>query len=37
MKLFGNTSKIIDTTKNGENVPILEVAEVVLVQLNLIG
>ena len=37
MKLFGNTSKIIDKEKNGESVPILEVAEVVLVQWNLIG
>ena len=31
MKLFGNTEKLIDKTKNGENVPRLEVAEVVLV------
>ena len=31
MKLFGSTKKIIDKTKNGENVPNLEVIEVVLV------
>ena len=31
-KLFGSTEKLIDKTKNGENVPSLEVAEVVLVQ-----
>ena len=31
MKLFGNTKKIIDKTKNGENVPSFEVVEVVLV------
>ena len=31
MKLFSNTKKIIDKTKNGENVPSFEVVEVVLV------
>ena len=31
MKLFGSTKKLIDKTKNGENVPNLEVVEVVLV------
>ena len=36
MKLFGSTKKIIDKTKNGENVPSLEVVEVVLVQGNLV-
>ena len=28
MKLFGRTKKIIDKTKNGENVPNLEAVEV---------
>ena len=36
MKLFGNTKRLIDKTKNGENVPSLEVVEVVLVQCNLV-
>ena len=36
MKLFGSTKKIIDKTKNGENVPSLEVVEVALVQCNLV-
>ena len=36
MKLFGSTKKIIDKTKNGENVPSLEVVEVVFVQWNLV-
>ena len=36
MKLFGSTKKIIDKTKNGENVPSLEVAEVFLVHCNLV-
>ena len=36
MKLFGSTKKTIDKTKNGENVPSLEVVEVVLVQCNLV-
>ena len=35
MKLFGGTKKLIDKTKNGENVPNLMVAEVFLVQYNL--
>ena len=35
MALFGSTKKLIYKTKNGENLPILEVAEVVLVQCNL--
>ena len=34
MKLFGSTKKFIHKTKNGENVPGLEVVEVVLVQCN---
>ena len=29
MKLFGSAKKLIDKTKNGENVPNLEVVEVV--------
>ena len=36
MKLFGSTKKLIDKTKNGENVPSLEVVEVVLIQCNLV-
>ena len=36
MKLFWKTKKLIDKTKNGENVPILEVVEVVLVESNLV-
>ena len=36
MKLFGSTKKLIDKTKNGENVPRLRVAKVVLVQCNLV-
>ena len=35
IKLFGSTKKLIDKTKNAENVPSREVAEVVLVQCNL--
>ena len=34
MKLFGSTKKIIDKTKDTENVPSFEVVEVVLVQCN---
>ena len=37
MKLFASTKKLIKKkTKNGENVPILEVVEVVFVQCNLV-
>ena len=36
MKLFGSTKKLIDKTKYRENVPSLEVVEVVLVQCNLV-
>ena len=39
MKLFGSTKRLIDETKNEENVPsfeVLEVLEVVLVQCNLV-
>ena len=35
-KLFGSTKKLIDKTKNGENVPSLEVVEAVLVHCNLV-
>ena len=35
MKLLGSTENLIDKTKDGEIVPTLEVAEVVLVQCNL--
>ena len=36
MKLFGSTKSLIDKTKNGEKVPTMEVAEVVLVRCNLV-
>ena len=36
MKLFGSKKKSIDKTKNAENVPSLEVVEIVLVQCNLV-
>ena len=36
IKLFGSTKKLIDKTKNGENVPSLEVVEVVLFKGNLL-
>ena len=36
MKLFGSTKKLIKKTQNGQNVPSLEVVEVVLVQCNLV-
>ena len=36
MKLFGSTKKLIDKTKNGENVASIEVVEVVLIQCNLV-
>ena len=35
MKLFDSAEKATDKTKNGENVPSLEVFEVVLAQCNL--
>ena len=37
MKLLGNTKKHIDQDKNGEDVPKLESAEVVLVHCNLVN
>ena len=36
MKLFGSTKKLMVKTKNVENVPSLQVVEVVLVQCNLV-
>ena len=36
MKLFASAKKLIDQSKNRENVPSLEVVEVVLVQFNLL-
>ena len=36
MKLFGNSKKLIDKTKNREKLPSLEVVEVVLVPCNLV-
>ena len=36
MKLLGSTEKICDEDKDGENVPKLESAEVVLVRCNLV-
>ena len=36
MKLFGSTTKLTYETKNGENVPSLELVEVVLVQCSLV-
>ena len=37
MTLFGSTKKLIDKTKNGEDIPSLELVEVDLVQCNLVG
>ena len=37
MKSFDSTKKLIETTKNWEKVPSLEVVEVVLVQCNLVN
>ena len=36
IKLFGSTKKLSDKTKNGENVPTLEMVAAVLVQCNLV-
>ena len=36
MKLLGSTKKVVDKGKNGENVPIIESIEVVLVHWNLV-
>ena len=37
MKLLGNTKKKITKDKNGENVPHLEITEVVLVRCNIVN
>ena len=37
MKLLGSTSSVIDADKNSENVPRLEIVEVVLVHCNLVN
>ena len=36
MKLLGSTEKVVDKHKNVENVPKLEIVEVVLVHCNLV-
>ena len=36
MKLLASTKKVVDKDKNGENVPKLEIVEVVLVHCNLV-
>ena len=36
MKLLGSTKKVVDKDKNGENVPKLEIVEVVLIHCNLV-
>ena len=36
MRLLGSTKKVVDKDKNGENVPKLEIVEVVLVHCNLV-
>ena len=36
MKLLGSTKKVVDKDKNGENIPKLQSAEVVLVHFNLV-
>ena len=36
MKLLGSTNKIVDKDKNSENVPKLEIVEVVLIHCNLV-
>ena len=37
MNFFGSASKVIEETKNGENVPILKLVDIVLVQCNLVN
>ena len=37
MKLFGSTENKITKYKNGENVPHLEIAEVILVHCNIVN
>ena len=36
MELSGSTKKVIDSTKNGENVPSFEIVKVVLIHCNLV-
>ena len=36
MKLLGSTKKVVDKDKNGENVPKLEIVEVILVHCKLV-
>ena len=36
MKLLRSTKKVVNKDKNGENVPKLEIVEVVLVHCNLV-
>ena len=36
MKLFGSTKKLINTLRNGENIPGHEVVDIVLVQCSLV-
>ena len=36
MKLLGNTKKVVDKDKNGENVPNFESVEVALLHCNLV-
>ena len=36
IKLLGSTKKVVDKDKNGENIPKLEIVEVVLVHCNLV-
>ena len=37
MNFFGSARKVIEETKNGENVPILKLVDIVLVQCNLVN
>ena len=37
LQIFDSTKKIIEKTKNDDNIPTLEVIEVVLVQCNLVN
>ena len=37
MKLFGSTKSKITKNKNGENVPYLEITEIVLIHCNIVN
>ena len=37
MKLFGSTKSKITKDKNGENVPYLEITEIVLIHCNIVN